>query len=70
MTRALIIKAHFLIFTSLGALGYSFGYGFINYESASDAAAAINQYNGLPVQNKKIKVSYSRYVTRLSPVYN
>ena len=40
--------------------GYSFGYGFINYECPQDAAQALTQYNGLAVQNKRIKVSYSR----------
>jgi len=41
--------------------GYSFGYGFVQYESPNDAARAIEQLNGLQVaNNKRIKVSYSR----------
>ena len=41
--------------------GYSFGYGFVQYESPEDAARAIEQLNGLQVaNNKRIKVSYSR----------
>jgi len=40
--------------------GYSFGYGFVQYKSPEDAAKAITQLNGLPVSNKRIKVSYSR----------
>ena len=41
--------------------GYSFGYGFVQYESPQDAARAIEQLNGLQVaNNKRIKVSYSR----------
>ena len=38
--------------------GYSFGYGFVQYESPADAAKAIQQLNGLQVaNNKRIKVS-------------
>jgi len=40
--------------------GYSFGYGFVQYQNPDDAAKAITQLNGLPVSNKRIKVSYSR----------
>jgi len=40
--------------------GYSYGYGFVQYQNADDAAKAITQLNGLPVSNKRIKVSYSR----------
>ncbi|TRY77958.1 hypothetical protein TCAL_12970 [Tigriopus californicus] len=40
--------------------GYSYGYGFVEYQSAEDAAKAIQQLNGFPIQHKNIKVSYSR----------
>lgn len=40
--------------------GYSFGYGFVEYESAESAERAIAQLSGLQLQNKKIKVSLSR----------
>lgn len=40
--------------------GYSYGFGFVNYTREEDAAKAIAQLNGLPVQNKKLKVSYAR----------
>ena len=37
--------------------GYSFGYGFVQYENPADAAKAIQQLNGLQVaNNKRIKV--------------
>ena len=40
--------------------GYSFGYGFVQYESPEDAARAIEQLNGLQVaNNKRIKVSFT-----------
>jgi len=42
------------------ATGYSYGYGFVQYQNPEDAAKAITQLNGLPVSNKRIKVSYSR----------
>jgi len=40
--------------------GYSFGYGFVEYQNSADAAKAIKQLDGLSISNKKIKVSYSR----------
>ena len=40
--------------------GYSYGYGFVDYESAADAVKALQQLNGLQIQNKRLKVSYSR----------
>ena len=33
--------------------GYSFGYGFVQYENPADAAKAIQQLNGLQVANNK-----------------
>ncbi len=39
---------------------YSYGYGFVDYENAADAARAVTELNGLAVQNKRLKVSYSR----------
>ncbi|XP_042213812.1 sex-lethal homolog isoform X2 [Homarus americanus] len=40
--------------------GYSFGFGFVEYQKPEDAAKAILQLNNLPVQHKRIKVSYAR----------
>ncbi|KAK3860703.1 hypothetical protein Pcinc_033256 [Petrolisthes cinctipes] len=40
--------------------GQSLGYGFVNYVRQDDAERAINQLNGLRLQNKTIKVSYAR----------
>ena len=36
--------------------GYSYGYGFVDYESAPDAVKALQQLNGLQIQNKRLKV--------------
>ena len=38
----------------------SLGYCFVNYHTAVDADKAIQNLNGLPLQNKMIKVSYAR----------
>lgn len=38
----------------------SLGYAFVNYTTASDAEKAIQSLNGLPLQQKTIKVSYAR----------
>ncbi|KAK3907108.1 Protein sex-lethal [Frankliniella fusca] len=40
--------------------GYSYGFGFVNYSKAEDAAHAISTLNGLQVQNKRLKVSFAR----------
>lgn len=40
--------------------GYSFGFGFVEYQKPDDAAKAILQLNNLAVQHKRIKVSYAR----------
>lgn len=40
--------------------GYSFGYGFVNYQTPEDAAKAIDKLNGMPLEHKRIKVAYSR----------
>ncbi|XP_063227749.1 protein sex-lethal-like [Bacillus rossius redtenbacheri] len=40
--------------------GYSFGFGFVNFTKAEDAARAIKTLNGLEIQNKRLKVSYAR----------
>lgn len=40
--------------------GYSFGFGFVEYVNDSDAAKAIELLNGTQLQNKTIKVAYSR----------
>ena len=42
------------------ATNYSFGYGFVDYASPEHAANAIETLNGLQLQNKRIKVAYSR----------
>ena len=41
--------------------GQSLGYGFVNYVRTDDAERAINQLNGLRLQNKTIKVCYIYY---------
>ncbi|EEC17759.1 RNA-binding protein precursor, putative [Ixodes scapularis] len=59
------------LFTSIGpiksskivrhkATGYSYGFGFVDYQSIEDAARAVGTLNGLQLQNKKIKVAYAR----------
>lgn len=40
--------------------GYSYGFGFVEYSNENDAARAIDTLNGFQLQNKKIKVAYSR----------
>jgi len=40
--------------------GYSYGFGFIEYASELEAANAIQALNGVQLQNKTIKVAYSR----------
>lgn len=40
--------------------GYSYGYGFVQYQNPEDAVKALTTLSGLPVSNKRIKVSYSR----------
>lgn len=42
------------------ATGYSYGFGFVDYNQEADAARAIQTLNGLQLQNKRIKVAYSR----------
>lgn len=42
------------------ATGYSFGYGFVEYQNAEDAVKAIDELNGMQLENKRIKVAYSR----------
>lgn len=59
------------LFQSIGAVksakivrhkttGYSYGFGFVEYTHPDDAARAIQTLNGFQLQNKKIKVAYSR----------
>lgn len=38
----------------------SLGYAFVNYFTVEDAEKAIQSLNGLPLQNKTVKVSYAR----------
>jgi len=38
--------------------GYSFGFGFVEYEDENCAAAAISKLNGTQLQNKTIKVFF------------
>uniref|UniRef100_A0A1B6KK18 RRM domain-containing protein n=1 Tax=Graphocephala atropunctata TaxID=36148 RepID=A0A1B6KK18_9HEMI len=40
--------------------GYSYGFGFVNYNHPVDAERAIQQLNGQEIFNKRIKVSYAR----------
>lgn len=42
------------------ATGYSYGFGFVDYESSEYATRAISTLNGFQVQNKRIKVAYAR----------
>lgn len=49
------LTLHFIFQT-----GYSYGFGFVNYAKAEDAATAISTLNGLQVQNKRLKVSFAR----------
>ncbi|CAF0881229.1 unnamed protein product [Rotaria sordida] len=42
------------------ATGYSYGYGFVDYYRAEDAAKAIDTLNQLKLEHKTIKVSYAR----------
>ncbi|UJR30985.1 hypothetical protein I4U23_018496 [Adineta vaga] len=42
------------------ATGYSYGYGFVDYYHAEDAAKAIDSLNQLKMEHKTIKVSYAR----------
>ena len=39
---------------------YSYGFGFVDYESHDDALKAISSLNGMQLQNKRIKVAFSR----------
>ncbi|KAK3087541.1 hypothetical protein FSP39_007329 [Pinctada imbricata] len=39
---------------------YSYGFGFVDYQSPGDAARAITTLNGLSMENKRIKVAYAR----------
>jgi len=50
----------YLFFLFLLQTGYSYGFGFVNYQRADDAIRAIQTLNGLQIQNKRIKVSYAR----------
>jgi len=45
--------------------GYSYGFGFVEYASEVDAANAIQSLNGVQLQNKVIKVAYSRQGGRI-----
>lgn len=61
------------------ATNYSYGFGFVDFKQAKDAAKAIDTLNGLQLQNKRIKVAYSRkgedvkgtnlYIRGLPPEY-
>lgn len=42
------------------ATGYSYGFGFVEYTNPADAVRAIETLNGFNLQNKKIKVAFSR----------
>lgn len=56
---------------------YSFGYGFIDYEQPEHAVAAIEKLNGYKIENKTLRVAYSKppgstkninlYVSGLAP---
>lgn len=40
--------------------GYSYGFGFVEYQSPDDASRAIAALNGIQIQHKTVKVSYAR----------
>jgi len=42
------------------ATNYSYGFGFVDYQNQADAERAIETLNGLPLQNKKLKVALAR----------
>lgn len=42
------------------ATGYSYGFGFVDYENVEDAQRAMQTLNGLQMQNKTIKVALAR----------
>ena len=42
------------------ASGYSYGFGFVEYVKEEDALNAIQTLNGLQLQNKRLKVAFSR----------
>ena len=42
------------------ATNYSYGFGFVDYKDPDHAKKAIETLNGLELQNKRIKVAYSR----------
>lgn len=71
LPNALTDDEFFQIFDKIGPLnsakimrnkitGYSYGYGFVSYSSATDAEKAIRQLNGAQLQHKKLKVAYCR----------
>jgi len=45
--------------------GYSYGFGFVEYATEMEAANAIQALNGVQLQNKVIKVAYSRQGDRV-----
>lgn len=42
------------------ATGISLGFGFVEYVNASDAARAVDAFDGLSLQSKRLKVAYAR----------
>lgn len=42
------------------ATGYSYGFGFVDFQHAADAQRAIETLSGLQIQNKRIKVALAR----------
>lgn len=42
------------------ATGYSYGFGFVDFQHAADAQRAIETLSGLQLQNKRIKVALAR----------
>lgn len=41
-------------------LGYSYGYGFVEYVNDEDAKKAIDALNGYQIEHKRLKVAYAR----------
>lgn len=40
--------------------GYSFGYGFVDYQNLDDANRAIESLNGFQIEHKRLKVAFAR----------
>lgn len=55
-TFAACLNIYKIFFT----LGYSFGYGFVEYVNEDDARKAIEAFNGYQIEHKRLKVAFAR----------